>query len=317
MKENKNRQNQASAEEKQLPARYIRQPYPISAIQADLSTQQIRILVGMMQSIQDGVQDMFERGNRNANNQLLLFPDMDEKDRVHIDFKFSDVVGRADAYRDVERVATKFMQMVFRYEDKDAGMVKLRNFAYEVSYPTRGSKRDKIRFTFTKEQAEAVFNFTKYSRYLLPVVTSAKSKHTARLYMLITSARGFDDGTGIFHWYITYSELRRILGCDDKDEHDRWYRKSQKQYKHFKADVLRTAERELKELADEGKSDCWFEFIELPERFDGEPERFDFIVHLCEVGKKMAFQGSSENIAEESDTFLQQPTENMELWNQE
>ena len=42
MKENKNRQNQASAEEKQLPARYIRQPYPISAIQADLSTQQIR-----------------------------------------------------------------------------------------------------------------------------------------------------------------------------------------------------------------------------------------------------------------------------------
>ena len=317
MKENKNRQNQASAEEKQLPARYIRQPYPISAIQADLSTQQIRILVGMMQSIQDGVQDMFERGNRNANNQLLLFPDMDEKDRVHIDFKFSDVVGRADAYRDVERVATKFMQMVFRYEDKDAGMVKLRNFAYEVSYPTRGSKRDKIRFTFTKEQAEAVFNFTKYSLYLLTVVTSAKSKHTARLYMLITSARGFDDGTGIFHWYVTYSELRRILGCDDKDEHDRWYRKSQKQYKHFKADVLRTAERELKELADEGKSDCWFEFIELPERFDGEPERFDFIVHLCEVGKKMAFQGSSENIAEESDTFLQQPTENMELWNQE
>jgi hypothetical protein len=285
MEENKNNPQQPAVEETQLPARYIRQPYPISAIQADLSTQQIRILVGMMQSIQDGVQEMFERGKRNADSQLLLFPEMADSDRVHIDFKFSDVAVRADAYRDVERVASKFMQMVFRYEDKEAGMVTLRNFAYEVSYPTRGSKRDKIRFTFTREQAQTVFNFTKYSRYLLPVVTSAKSKHTARLYMLITSARGFDDGTGTFHWYITYNELRRILGCDEKDEHDRWQRKRQKLYKHFKADVLRTAERELKVLADDGKSDCWFEFTELPEGFDGEPQRFDFTVHLCEQKK--------------------------------
>lgn len=280
MEENK---TQTKAEARQLPARYIRQPYPISAIQADLSTQQIRILVGMMQSIQDGVQTMFEQNRRNNRGQLLLFPDMAEADRVHIDFKFSDVVTRPDAYRDVEKVATKFMQMVFRYEDKEAGMVRLRNFAYEVSYPTRGSKRDKIRFTFTREQAEAVFNFTKYSRYLLPVVTSAKSKHTARLYMLITSARGFDDGSGTFHWYVTYTELRRILGFDDKDEHDHWVRKRQKQYKHFKSDVLRTAESELKALADDGKSDCWFEFLELPENFDGEPERFDFIVHICDT----------------------------------
>jgi hypothetical protein len=55
-----------------------------------------------------------------------------------------------------------------------------------------------------------------------------------------------------------------------------------KPYKHFKAYVLRTAEKELKELADEGRSDCWFEFAELPEGFDGEPQRFDFTVHLCE-----------------------------------
>lgn len=269
------------ADTKSLPApRYIRQPYPISAVQADLSTQQIRILVGMMQSVQDGVQKMFECGP--VDGQLELFPEM--KDRVDVDFKFSDVVDRPDAYRDVERVAKKFMEMVFRYEDKQKGEVSLSHFVDEITYPSRGSKRDKIRFTFTKKQAQAVFNFTMYSRYLLPVVTSSKSKHTARLYMLITSARGFEqDGSGIFHWYVTYEELRRILGCDDKDEHGRWYRKSQKQYKHFKADILRTAQHELRALADDGKSDCWFEFIELPENFEGEPQRFDFVVHLSET----------------------------------
>lgn len=286
MEEKKSKQPQpVEAKDKQLPTRYIRQPYPISAIQADLSTQQIRILVGMMQSIQDGVQKMFKRGA--VNGQLNLFEDLQDE-HVNIDFKFSDVAARPDAYRDVERVAKKFMEMVFRYEDKQKGEVNLSHFVDEVTYPSKGSKRNKIRFSFTKKQAKVVFNFTMYSRYLLHVVTSAKSKHTARLYMLITSARGFEqNGNGEFHYYVGYEELRRILGCDDKDEHGKWFRKSLKLYKQFKFAVLRTAQRELKSLADEGKSDCWFECTELPENYDGEPQRFDFLVHLTDVSKKV------------------------------
>lgn len=272
---------QPAQEEKSVPVRYIRQPYPISAMQADLSRQQIRILVGMMQNVQDSVQSMFERGA--TGDQLLLFPDMEN---VHIDFKFSDVADRPDAYRDVEKIANKFMQMVFRYEDKQKGEVTLSHFVDKITYPSRGSKRDKIRFTFTREQAQVVFNFTMYSRYMLSVASEADSKHTARIYMLITSARGFErDSSGAYHWYVGYEELRRMLGCDEKDERGRWYRKSQKLYKHFKADVLRTAENELRRLAEEGKSDCWFEFIELPEGFNGEPQRFDFVVHQSEVKK--------------------------------
>ena len=286
-------------EEKDLPAvRYIRQPYPISAMQADLSKQQIRILVGMMQSIQDGVQKMFERG-ANENNQLLLFPDMQD-DHVNIEFKFSDVTSRPDAYRDVAVIAKKFMYMVLSYEDKEQGEVTLKHFVDEVTYPKRGSKRDKIRFSFTKKQAEAVFNFTMYSRYMLSVAAEAESKHTARIYMLITSARGFDNGSGIFHWYVTYEELRRMLGCDekvykdDKDEKGHWVRKRQKLYKHFKADVLRVAESELKQLFDNGKCDCWFEFVELPEDFVGEPQRFDFVVHATPAGKAIGHVKISE-----------------------
>lgn len=275
----------SQAPEELMPARYVRQPYPITAMQANLSIQQIRILAGMMKSVQEGVQDMFERKERDPNGQLLLFPEQAD-DRIHIDFKFSDVVDRPDAYRDVEKIANKFMQMVFRYEDKERGEIKLKHFVYEITYPKRGSKRDRIRFTFTREQAETVFNFTMYSRYLFSVIFYASNKYTARLYMLITSARGFDkEGTGIFHWYVAYEELRRILGCDDKDEAGHWYRKSQKLYKHFKADILKAAERELRQLADEGKSDCWFEFVELPEGFTGEPERFDFITHLSRTGQ--------------------------------
>ncbi len=264
------------------PVRYIKQPYTVSAMQADLSKQQIKILVGMMQSIQDGVQEMFERQNR-TNGQLLLFPEL-EDDHVNIDFKFSDVVDRPDYYENVEKVAQKFVEMVFRYEDKEQGEVTLSHFVDEVTYPSRGSKRDKIRFSFTKKQAEKVFNFTMYSKYMLSVAFQADSKYTARLYMLITSARGYSTAEGgTFHWYVSYQELRRMLGCDVK-EGGQWVTRSRKLYKHFKADILRVAEKELKELADRGDCDCWFEFVELPTDWKGQPKTLDFVVHLSEMG---------------------------------
>lgn len=262
--------------------KYLTQPYPITAMQADLSKQQIKILVGMMQSIQDGVQAMFERQKR-VEGQLLLFPDM-EDDHVNIDFRFSDVVDRPDYYENVEKVAQKFVEMVFRYEDKEAGEVTLSHFVDEVTYPSKGSKRDKIRFSFTKKQAEKVFNFTMYSKYMLSVAFQADSKYTARLYMLITSARGYASAhEGVFHWYVSYQELRRMLGCDVK-EGNVWVTRSRKLYKHFKADILRVAEKELKALADEGKCDCWFEFVEMPEDWKGQPRTLDFVVHLSEMG---------------------------------
>ena len=297
---------------KNLLARYVRQPYPISAMQADLSTQQIRILVGMMQSIQDGVQKMFEQGKRDDHGQLLLFSEIQD-DHVKVEFKFSDVTERPDAYPDVQNIAEKFMHMVFSYEDKEAGEVTLKHFVDEVTYPKKGSKRDRIVFSFTRKQAQTVFNFTRYSRYMFSVASGAKSKHTARIYMLITSARGFErDGEGMFHWYVGYEELRRMLGCDEKNEHGQWHRKRLKPYKHFKAYVLRTAESELKDLADNGKSDCWFEFIELPDNFDGEPERFDFVVHLCETKK---IERKSDVTTSPSGTPTEEP-QGMEKWGQ-
>lgn len=300
---------------KNLPARYVRQPYPISAMQADLSTQQIRILVGMMQSIQDGVQKMFEQGKRNNSGQLLLFPEMQD-DHVNVEFKFSDVTERPDAYPDVQNIAEKFMHMVFSYEDKEAGEVTLKHFVDEVTYPKKGSKRDRIVFSFTRKQAQTVFNFTRYSRYMFSVASGAKSKHTARIYMLITSARGFEhDGEGVFHWYVGYDELRRMLGSDEKDEHGQWHRKRLKPYKHFKAYVLRTAERELKALADDGKSDCWFDFVELPENFDGEPQRFDFVVHLCETKKIESKPDATASVTSPSGNPMQEP-QGMEKWGQ-
>jgi hypothetical protein len=267
-------------EERKQPANYIRQPYPITAFQADLSIRQIRMLAAMMNKVQEKVHEMFKSGA--IEGQLTLFPDMQD-DHVDITFDFKEVADRPDAYPDVERAAKKFMKIVFSYEDKQRGEITLSHFVDEITFPSHTGKREHICFSFTKKQARTVFNFTMYSRYLLSVVMNAKSKHTARLYMLISSGRGFEkDNDGCYHWHVGYVEIRRILGCDVKDAKGLWCRKSQAQYKHFKSNILQVAQRELKTLADEGMSDCWFDYIEVPSPYDKEPKRLDFVVHMAD-----------------------------------
>lgn len=266
---------------KALPVKYIKQPYPITAMQANLSMQQIKILVGMMQQIQDRIQDFLS--NKRQSGQLSLFEDVDSP-YVHIVFKFSDVVERPDYYKDAEKVAEQFMDIVFRYEDKEMGEITLTHFVDKVTFPTKGSKRDSICFTFTKEQAVQVFNFTMFSKYLKSGVFNTKSKYAARLYMLFSTSRGYEKD-GLFHYYIKYKELRRIFGCDEKTPRGTWQQVSQKEYKLFKSNILKTAQKEMKEMSEAGKCDCWFEYKELPEDWKGEPESFDFIIHLNEIGR--------------------------------
>lgn len=272
-------------EEKKLPAEYIRQPYPITAFQADLSIRQIRILAAMMKGIQDGVRKMFKQ--KAETRQVKLFPDLDAG-YIYICVPFREVTDRSDTYVDVERVARKFMDMVFRYDDKQKGEITLTHFVDEISIPKPNGRRETIRFKFSQQQANVIFNFTMYSRYLMPVVMSAKSKYTARIYMLMTSAQGFKEkNSSTYSWYVGYDELRRIFGCDVKQPNGRWCRKTRKDYRHFKLDVLQVAQNELKKLADEGISDCWFDYKESPEDYIKEPKSLVFTIHLVEEEKAL------------------------------
>lgn len=272
-------------EEKKLPAEYIRQPYPITAFQADLSIRQIRILAAMMKGIQDGVHKMFKQ--KSEVRQVEMFPNLDDG-YTYIYVPFREVTDRSDTYVDVERVARKFMDMVFRYDDKQKGEITLSHFVDEISIPKPNGRRETIRFKFSQKQADVIFNFTMYSRYLMPVVMSAKSKYTARIYMLMTSAQGFKEkNSATYAWYVGYDELRRIFGCDVKQPNGRWCRKTRKDYRHFKLDVLQVAQNELKKLADEGISDCWFDYKESPEDYIKEPKSLVFTIHLVEEEKAL------------------------------
>ena len=281
--------------ETNLPEKYIKQPYPISELRGNFTLQQTHILVEMMDQLQERMEIRMKEG------QTLLFKDEDFDDagKIHIMIKFSDITSRSDYYGQIEELAKRMKQMYIKSEYKDEEnntVVRLQDFVYEVSYTKRGSKRNYIKFTFDKEQAERLFNMSKYSRYLKSVAKAAKNRYTVRLYWLMTSSRRFGK------WSIKYSELRRIFGFDQYNNSTKRYEPIlHSEFKLFKSAVLRVAEKEMKKLADEGISDCWFEFREViaPEKlteenadgivnYDENRRKYltlEFILHITEKGE--------------------------------
>lgn len=267
---------------KNLPAeQYVKQPYPVSALASDLSLVQTHILVEMMDSVSAKVNEMFNQGG-----SKLLFKDEDFIDGMaHIDVDFRSLTNRPDSYRDVESVAVKMTHAQMEYiEEKPDGLTKIVINAFEsVEIPQDGNRRRGIiRFNLTKRQASSLFDFTRYSKYLKSVARSTSSVYTARIYMLITAWRKF----GV--WDADYQELRKSLGCNAYNEQTKlWEQKKYREYRQFKRRVLKTAEEELKRLADEGTVDCYFDFDEvyLSGRVSAQPDKIHFTIHTTEMGR--------------------------------
>ena len=269
----------------------VKQPYPVSAMQADLDLQQLRILAAVMMKLVGTVRDMFEDGKRNLAHLCNKYG------RLEVEVMFKDVTDIPANYSHVERSAKAFMALCYRHEDKDRRIVELTHFVDRVHFPSDTKTRKYIVFEFTEEQAEKILDFNFYSTYLASVVFNINHKYAARLYMLFNSMRGYaKSGDSTFHWYIDYGELRKILGIDEVISRTSVKQKAYKQYKDFKKRVLESSAKELKLLADMGKSDCWFEYRELPDSFDGHPERLDFTVHVCEdVVRRLPLSGEEED----------------------
>lgn len=260
---------------------YVKQPYPVSTLASDLSLMQTHILVEMMDSVSIKVGEMFDQGG-----SKLLFKEEDFTDGVaHIDVDFRSLTNRPDSYRDVESVARKMMSAQMEYtEEKPDGLTKVVINAFEsVEIPMDGNRRrGTIRFNLTKKQASSLFDFTRYSKYLKSVARSTSSVYTARIYMLITAWRKF----GV--WDADYQELRKSLGCNAYNKETKlWEPKKYLEYRQFKRRVLKTAEEELKRLADEGSVDCYFDFEEiyLSGRVSAQPDKIHFTIHTTEMGR--------------------------------
>ncbi|MBR1668993.1 MAG: RepB family plasmid replication initiator protein [Bacteroidaceae bacterium] len=284
---------------KNLPqnVEWIKQPYALSVMRGDLSLTQTHIMVELMGALQVKINDFIAHMGEEG-NAVFKEEDFDENGVAHVDVSLAAVSNRPDYYSDVESMAYRLMSATIKKPEEVEGMkmMKLSHVFDSISVPfednERGRRKGFIRFYFNREQARDIFTFTRYSKYIKAVARNSSSQYTSRIYMIITAYKAFG------RWEVEYSELRKILGFyayeEGADGQWGWVEKKYTEYRQFKRRVLNTAADELRDLAEKGEADCYFDFQEIypPGKKNGTPEKILFTITTSDLGKQQNHSAS-------------------------
>ena len=298
---------------KNLPqnVEWIKQPYALSVMRGDLSLTQTHIMVELMGALQVKINDFIAHMGEEG-NAVFKEEDFNENGVAHVDVNLAAVSNRPDYYADVESMAYRLMGATIKRPEEVEGMkmMKLSHVFDSISVPfednERGRRKGFIRFYFNREQAKEIFNFTRYSKYIKAVARNSSSQYTSRLYMIITAYKAFG------RWEVDYSELRKILGFlayeEDENGQWRWVEKKYTEYRQFKRRVLNTAADELRDLADKGEADCYFDFQEVypAGKKKGTPEKILFTITVSDLGKEQNHSASFAKKLITVEDFLKQ-----------
>jgi len=313
-----------AAENKNLPQaiEWIKQPYTLSVIRGDMGLVQTRLLTGIVGQLQDKVGDWI--AHRDDKGHVLINPEEFDKDGcIAVDVQLSDVSNKAQTYQQIEQVADDMQKLIFRKKVEEDGLIMNRRASVfkdvatpEYVAPSGKSRRAGfIRFRFDRDQINNIFEIMRYSKYIKEITMTSKSQYTNRIYMIITAYRDI-----LPTFEMDYVELRKIFGFVEmqtvtvtdpetgvKHEENQWVDIKYPEYRQFKRRVLQTAENELKEMNEQGRVDCYFDFEEVfaNSRKRGNPEKIRFFVHKSNMAKLEDLRIQDEKEYVELSSYIQ------------
>lgn len=264
-------------EVKTLSTDYAKQPYPLSRIKGSLSLSQQKILVGMMDILDERVGELLKR--RPAGMKLFNAEDLDADGNIVIDIPLSSVTSRPDEYRDIEKVAPLLVEAKMEIDRGDSieYMNSFTSLIVPKSRGKEGRRRGMIQVKMSQYQANTMFDYTRWAPFRTSVAHHCSGSYTLNMYLTLAEERFRGECD------ISYSELRQRTGCDIFDNAtETFVVKKYKEYKNFHLRVLQSAEKELKKLAEEGWSDFYFSFTPLYKgkaSMRTDPEKIHFVIH--------------------------------------
>jgi hypothetical protein len=203
---------------------------------------QTRFFVSLIKSLQEAIKTEMEGKDW---RQLILFDEMN-KDMLRVGIQLSDI-ARPDQYQEVVEAAKSFLNVNVEIESTlGKGRVKLANLLTAVDFPIKVNGKSVVYVEMYKNVGHEIIsiekNFNgrpiKFTRYFFETAIGAKSKYTAKMYMLISSWKS----KGGF--VTTLENLRATLGLGEEEYTN---------YNDFKRFVLKPIQKDL-----EKQSDCWF-----------------------------------------------------------
>lgn len=244
---------------------WLKQSNIITLMSYDFKTLQIRVLIALIEKIQNAMEESI---NNTPFEQLTLFSEFNNSDKIHFAINYRDLGVEPYQYSEVKAVLKQLATIPVEFDAEDpitkadswvvAGLFK--------AYIPKATHQKQFTIEMEKDVAKAFVNVDKgFTRFIKEIAYNTQSKYTVRMYLLISSWKdkgGFSIYTDRFrHW----------LKLEDK------YPKFKDLYKR----IIKPVYDELFE-----KANCWFEMAEVYREGESEPYKLNFKVVKSALSKQ-------------------------------
>ena len=243
---------------------WLLQPIAVTMMRHDYSLIQVRILVSIVESLQSILHGIL---NNKRSPQLDLFKtkELDEDGRMPIKLPFKELGVDPNDYPQL-RTSLKMLAAIpveIPYKTSEGRKYTKATNLCDVYIPEDRSYNKYAILKLDRSVAERLVSLDfGYHRLGKQIVFACKNRYTQRIYMFIES--WVDKGRTV----IKTLEFRKMLRLEN----------NYKKFSDFCRRVLEPAKQELKELADKGFCDCYFDY---EKKYDhgqrgGEPDELVF-----------------------------------------
>ena len=243
---------------------WLLQPIAVTMMRHDYSLIQVRILVSIVESLQSILHGIL---NNKRSPQLDLFKtkELDEDGRMPIKLPFKELGVDPNHYPQL-RISLKMLAAIpveIPYKTSEGRKYTKATNLCDVYIPEDRSYNKYAILKLDRSVAERLVSLDfGYHRLGKQIVFACKNRYTQRIYMFIES--WVDKGRTV----IKTLEFRKMLRLEN----------NYKKFSDFCRRVLEPAKQELKELADKGFCDCYFDY---EKKYDhgqrgGEPDELVF-----------------------------------------
>ena len=243
---------------------WLLQPIAVTMMRHDYSLIQVRILVSIVESLQSILHGIL---NNKRSPQLDLFKtkELDEDGRMPIKLPFKELGVDPNHYPQL-RTSLKMLAAIpveIPYKTSEGRKYTKATNLCDVYIPEDRSYNKYAILKLDRSVAERLVSLDfGYHRLGKQIVFACKNRYTQRIYMFIES--WVDKGRTV----IKTLEFRKMLRLEN----------NYKKFSDFCRRVLEPAKQDLKELADKGFCDCYFDY---EKKYDhgqrgGEPDELVF-----------------------------------------
>lgn len=288
---------------------WLLQPVVVTTMRYDYDVTDTRILVAIMEKLQDSLKKLMD--NVCSPEQLPLFTNSDfgedevGKDEIMLEIPLKDFGSDKRRYsllKDTLRRLVSIPIETMATDEKGKSYVHFSGLceAYIEDKPYVNHVKIKLKKKIALRLLDT--RTMGVHRYLKDVVFTTRNKYVQRFYMFISAWKQ----SGIMP-LIKVSELRKMLRLEDK--YPRW--------NMFYSKVIKGAMEELKQRAECGETDCYFEVepVYKKGKSRGEPESLRFIIIKSvaglEASEVMELKSQRIKLEDFLKTYLQQSRANI------